>query len=239
MKHSMVLYLTVLVIVLLVSCNNGEGIITAATYPVPGEVIIDGTSYGEAPVSVTLKEGTHNVSFSVYSEQYITPLTRTVRVEKGTSMSITGEYRNRFIPAESPQGFSLADSLRVYGISERKLKDGTIFDYINGGALIYLKHGLRETTHALFRDGESNEILIDIFDMVTFENAQAAFEDNEICPDGFEQCNFGMGCKFYSYEPDFFLYFYKSRYLVFVSTTNDLLKDSVFTFAASIEQRIF
>lgn len=191
------------------SCGTNHETLNVNTYPVTGSVFVDGKLFGEAPVTIILKTGEHDVSFSEYSEQYITPSNRKIQIENGKTIEIIGTYENRFIPPEPPDGFSHADSIHIYGTSERKLKDGTIFDYINGGGLIYLKHGLRETTHQVFQNVEGNKITVDIYDMGTRENAQAAFSNEKICPQGFITCNIGMECKAYNYEPDFFLYFIK------------------------------
>ena len=153
-------------------------------------------------------------------------------------VQISGENVNRLIPAGPPEGFSPADSVRYYGTKEHPLKDGTIFDYINGGGLVYLEHGLRETTHAVYRDREGSELVLDIFDMGTPKNALAAFNNEEICPQGYQVCDIGGGCKIYNYEPDYLLYFYKSKYLIFLSTTNDFLKDIVLSYAKNIESNI-
>ncbi|HUT63418.1 MAG TPA: DUF6599 family protein [Anaerolineae bacterium] len=222
----------------IVSCGSGEGVLTIVTTPVPGKVQVDGNPVGETPVTLTMEAGVYSISFSPYSDQYIPPEPRSVKIESGTTLTVAGEYQNRFIPSDPPRGFSPADSLRVYGTTERKLKDGTIFDYIDGGGLVYLRYGLVETTHSVYRDDEGSEIMVDIFDMGTLSNAEAAFNDEEICPSGYTLCDLGAGCKSYAYEPDFLIYFHKSRYLVLLSTTNDLLKETVVSYAERIESSI-
>jgi hypothetical protein len=122
----------------------------------------------------------------------------------------------------------------VYGTKERSLRDGTIFDYIDGGAIVYLRHGLRETTHAVWRNSTGSTLTLDIFDMGTPAGAEAGLNDDEICPAGFGRPEVGAPGKSYRYEPDFFLYFHKSNFLVYVATNNDSLKTTVESFAASV-----
>ena len=74
--------------------------------------------------------------------------------------------------------------------------------------------------------------------MGTRDNAQAAFDDETICPPGFETIDLDISCKTYTYEPDFFLYFYKSQYLISITTNNDFLKDTLQKYAVSIEHTI-
>ena len=220
-------------------CANGagRGKLTILTYPVTGEVVIDGKKLGAAPLMVTL-EGEHAISFSEYSSQYLTPPARTVRIGAGDTTVVIGVFLNRFIPARSPEGFSPADSVRIYGTKERKLKDGTIFDYVDGGALVYLRHGLRETTHAVYQGTGKSTLTLDIFDMGTPAGAQAGFDDPEICSAGHSPCDIGAPCKSYLYEPDYFLYFYKSNFLVYIATNNDSLKTAVESFAAALCRNI-
>jgi len=226
-----------LILVSVVSCG-GEGTLTVRTAPVRGTVVVDGVPRGEAPVTLVLKAGEHEVSFADYSGQFTPPKKRNVRIEPGRTVEIAGKYVDRLVPEVPPPGFSPADSVRYYGTKERKLKDGTIFDYIDGGALVYLRHGLCGTTHVLFRDDGGDEIVLDIFDMGNPVNAERAFRDEEICPAGFETLDIGGGCKSYHYEPDFLLYFHKSRYLVFLSTTSDSLRETLVSYAREVESRI-
>ncbi len=211
----------------------GRGKLTVATAPVPGGVIIDGKRIGDAPITVSL-EGDHEVSFAEYGPQYAAPAPVRVRIGTGDSTRVTGRYTNRFLPARLPDGFPPADSVRVYGTKERNLQDGSIFDYIDGGAIVYLRHGLRETTHAVWRNAAGTTITLDIFDMGTPSGAEAGFNDDEICPSGFGRPEIGAPGKSYRYEPDFFLYFHKSNFLVYVATNNDSLKTTVESFAASV-----
>ena len=220
------------------SCGTNVGTLNIKTYPVTGSVFVDGKLSGEAPLAISLKAGEYDVSFSEYSKQYNIPPDRKIQIENGKTTEIIGTYKNRFVPAKPPDGFSPADSIRIYGTSERKLKDGTIFDYINGGGLIYLKHGLYETTHQVFQNVEGNKITVDIYDMSTQENAQTAFSNEEICPQGFITCNIGMECKAYNYKPDFFLYFIKSKYLVYINTNDDSMRKILEVYAAKINMNI-
>lgn len=220
------------------SCGSQYGRIVVTTSPVPGKVMIDGVSYGTVPLDTMLVAGDHVVSFLPYSPQYPAPDEQEVAVHHGTTTVVTGAYVNRFIPSEPPVGFTPADSLRLYGTAERKLKDGTIFDYINGGGLAYLKHGLRETTHLVLQNGEGCTITLDIFDMGTVENAHAAFDDEVLCPPEFSPAGSVVTGKAYHYPPDYFLYFTKNRYLVYLNTDNDVLRTILEEFASEIQHNI-
>jgi hypothetical protein len=215
----------------------GRGKVTTRTHPVNAGVSIDGKRIGDAPIAVTL-EGAHEIAFLDYNSQYITPPVRAVRVGAGDSTIVSGYYRNRFVPDALPAGFAPADSLRIYGTKERNLKDGTIFDYIDGGAMVYLRHGLRETTHAVWKGPGKTTLTLDIFDMGTPSGAQAAFDDNEICPSGFQRPEIGAPSKSYRFEPDYILYFHAANWFVNVATNNDSLKAAVDAFAASVYGRI-
>ena len=241
MKRSLLLSVLAFVFVfssVIVSRGAGNGALTVTTYPVPGNVKADGKYIGIAPVTITLDEGSHEIAFSYYNSQYSTPSARKIQINAGSKIRITGMYTNRFVPREPPKSFLPADSLFVYGLKDRPRKDGTIYDYIDGGAIVYLRHGFRETTHAEYRRPGGSTLTLDIYDMGTPAGARAGFDDEEICPSGFGQSEIGAPCKTYHYEPDYFLYFHKSSYLVYVSTNNDSLKTSVESFAASVSRNI-
>ncbi len=141
------------------------------------------------------------------------------------------------IPSYIP-GFAPADLIRYYGLKENPGKDGTVFDYINGGALVYLNHGLVGITHALFYSEDGDELVVDLFDMAAPDSALAAFRDEEICPEAFELPEVGAEVKAYNYAPDYMLYAVKSRYLVFLSTTNDEKKGELLKLAQDIIKAI-
>jgi hypothetical protein len=215
----------------------GRGTVAIRTQPVTGTVIVDGKSLGSAPLTLTM-EGEHEISFSDYSLQYAAPPARKIRVGSGESLTIIGVYRNRFIPAIPPAGFSLPDSVFLYGTKERRLKDGTIFDYIDGGALVYLRHGLRETTHAVFRGAGKTTLTLDIYDLGSPDGAKAGFEDQEICPAESAPLSVGVPAKAYHYVPDYFLYFHKSNFLVYIATNNDSLKTAADSLAVTVAGNI-
>lgn len=219
------------------SGGAGRGKVVIHTHPVNGGVIIDGKSIGTAPLTLSM-EGEHEISFSDYSLQYASPPSRKVRVSAGESIVISGRYRNRFIPSDPPAGFSPPDSVFLYGTKEKILRDGTIFDYIDGGALVYLRHGLRETTHAVYRGRGADTLTLDIYDMGSPEGARAGFDDPEICPAESERIEIGVPCKACRYEPDYLLYFHKSAFLVYIATNNDSLTTEVNSLAASVAGNI-
>ena len=225
-------------VLLAVLCSESKGTLTVTTSPIPATVSIDGVPYGESPVTLALSAGTYELSFPDHGTQYVTPPVRTVSVEPGQELTVDVVYRNRLLVGSPGQGFALVDSILYYGTRDRMLRDGAVFDYIDGGAIVYLEHGLKETTHALYRNADGDEIVADIFDMGSRGNAEEAIHDEKICPPGFKPCGIGAKCKTYAYAPDFLMYFIKGRFLVFLSTTNDFLEDKVKDFAATIAAEI-
>lgn len=150
-----------------------------------------------------------------------------------------GEKNNdRFIPGKLPAGFVFAGSPEFYGTYEKPRENGTIYDYINGGGEVYIKHGFCEVAHMVLEDKAQNSITLDIFNMGTPVNAAAAFADEAICPGGFVETNIGIKAKTYRYEPDFLVYFVEGKYLVSLALTNDALSDMLLRFAAVIYRDI-
>lgn len=143
-----------------------------------------------------------------------------------------------FLPEQWPEGFALADSVRIYGTGEEPARDGTIFDYINGGGVVYIEHGMKTVTHAMLVNDDGVDITIDVYKFNSADNASAAFADEMICPPGFTACDIGESCKTYAYVPDYLIYVLKSRFIVFCSTTDDRIADTVTALAKSVAETI-
>lgn len=144
----------------------------------------------------------------------------------------------KYTPKTLPTGFAFAQPPEFYGTYEKPGKNGNIYDYINGGGEVYIKHGFREVTHIILKDKTKNSITMDIFDMGTPKNAAAAFADEAICAPGFTKIDIAAGSKSYHYEPDFIIYFIKGKYLVYLTLNNDTLTDLLKQFASNIYKEL-
>ena len=143
-----------------------------------------------------------------------------------------------YLPQELPAGFSYMKQPAFYGTSEQKSGNGTIFDYIDGGGIVYLDHGFREVTHLVLNDQKKTTITLDIFNMGSSENALAAFNDEAICPKGYVEINIGTTCKSYQFSPEYLLYFVKNKYLVYLIVSDDAVTETLRQFATSIYQAL-
>jgi len=137
-----------------------------------------------------------------------------------------------------PEGFSPVEGIRHYGTPDSPRADGTIFDYINGGGVVFLDHGLRETRHVVCTDSSGILLTIDIHDMGTAEQVLAALRDEMICPPGHLSCDIGDVCRAYHYEPEFLLYCAVSSYLLFLSTSDDTVKSQLTGYARELADRL-
>ncbi|MCP4149512.1 MAG: hypothetical protein GY757_17325 [bacterium] len=142
------------------------------------------------------------------------------------------------IPGKIPQGYTLTVSPEVYGTNEKPGKSGTIYNYINGGGIVYLNHGFREVKHIVLKNNKNDSITLDIYNMGTQKNATAAFADKAICPKGFVIKDIGTPLKTYRYEPDILLYFVKGKYLVFLTLNNDAAEKLLMQFAVDIYRNL-
>ncbi|MCX6583842.1 MAG: hypothetical protein NT166_27010 [Candidatus Aminicenantes bacterium] len=151
---------------------------------------------------------------------------------------------NPFIPGKIPDGFVYAQTPEYYGTYDHPQKNGTIYDYIDGGGEVYIKHGFHSVTHiilkketttaALENPKNQDTITLDIYQLGSAENAKAAYADEAICPPGFSEKNIGAACKTYHYEPDYLIYFIKGKYLIYLGLSNDTLTETLTQFAEEI-----
>jgi len=126
-----------------------------------------------------------------------------------------------FLPKAAPAGFILAQPPEFYGTESAPLADGHIFHFIDGGGVVYLNHGFQSVVHLLYKNEKADKLTVDIFDMGTLQNARTAFADEAICPAGFAVISVGTEAKAYHFEPDFFIYFVKDRYLIYAHVADD------------------
>lgn len=148
------------------------------------------------------------------------------------------QHEPYIVPEQLPTGFVQAQPPEFYGTYEKPGKNGTIYDYINGGGEVYIKHGFRRVSHTILKQGTKNTITLDIFDMGTPKNAVAAFADEAVCAPGFTPIDIGTVSKSYHYEPDFIIYFIKGKYLVYLTLNNDTLADLLKQFAAMLYKEL-
>ena len=142
------------------------------------------------------------------------------------------------VPGRPASGFIATRGPEFYGTERRPLENGHIFDFIDGGGVVYIKHGFRAVVHIVFEDKNRNAITVDIFDMGNTKSAQDAFADESICPGGYEIIPIGAGAKSYHFEPDFFIYFIKDRYLVYCHVNNDALSNLLTAYARTISEEV-
>ena len=169
---------------------------------------------------------------------WVAILVLTLFFPPGSGFSKKADNNEGVIPNKLPPGFAFAHPPEFYGTYEKPGKNGTIYDYINGGGEIYIKHGFQAVSHMILADGKQNSITLDIYNMGTPENAAATLADETICPEGFSKMNIGTGSKSYHYEPDYLIYFVKGKYFIYLALNNDALAEILRQFAAEIYRDI-
>jgi Family of unknown function (DUF6599) len=151
------------------------------------------------------------------------------------------QISNKFglpVPGLPAPGFIVSRGPEFYGTEQRPLDNGRIFDYIDGGGVVYINHGFQAVVHIVFEDKNKNSITVDIFDMGNTKNALSAYADELICPSGYETIPIGAGAKSYHFEPDYFIDFAKGRYLVYCHVNNDALSRLLVAYARTISEEV-
>ena len=133
-----------------------------------------------------------------------------------------------------PKGFAPAGVEARYGTPDCKLADGSIFDYMDGGGVVYLDHGFRELVHREFSDPRGRRITFDSFTMATPEQAQAALVDTRIAPAGGKPLALAAANFVYRFTPDYFIYMVLDRSLIYLHVDDDNLAEILDQFAADI-----
>ena len=133
-----------------------------------------------------------------------------------------------------PKGFVESGSGEFYGAPDKKLANGTIFDYMNGGGVVYLDHGFQKLVHREFSNPDNRIITFDHFTMETEAQAVAALADERIAPAGGSPLKLGVANKAYRFPPDYFIYMVLDKSLIYLHVDDDHLAETLDQFAADI-----
>jgi hypothetical protein len=133
-----------------------------------------------------------------------------------------------------PKGFVPAGTMARYGTPDRKLADGSIFDYMDGGGIVYLEHGFRELVHCEFLDPRGRRITFDSFTMETPAQALAALADTRIAPEGGRPLAIAAANFAYRFPPDYFIYLVRDKSLLYLHVDDDALAEILDQFALDI-----
>lgn len=118
------------------------------------------------------------------------------------------------------------------GADDQAFTPENLFDYINGGAELYLSYGFKSVLSRTYTNADRPEIIADIFDMGSSENAFGVFSHSrEIIDD-----TIGQGSQ-YSHG---LMLFWKDRYYVSILASPETAetKEAVFELARHIDQEI-
>jgi hypothetical protein len=133
-----------------------------------------------------------------------------------------------------PRGFTAVCTPEHFGPPGQKLENGSIFDYMDGGGIVYLDHGFRELVHCEFSDARSRRITYDLFSMETEAQALAALADPRIAPEGGSPLPLKAASKAYRFPPDYFIYMVWEKHLLYLHADDDQLAETLEQFAADI-----
>jgi len=118
------------------------------------------------------------------------------------------------------------------GREDRLFNRGNLYNYIDGGAELYLSYGFLEMIGRTYTQPGQPDIVVDIFDMGSSRNAFGVFSHSR---ESIES-DFGQGSEYY----EGFLHFWKDRYLVSILASPETpeSKQALALLAAEIETAI-
>ncbi len=118
------------------------------------------------------------------------------------------------------------------GADDQAFTPENLFDYINGGAELYLSYGFNEVLNRTYTSPDRPEIIVDIFDMGSSENAFGVFSHSREEIDD----TYGQG----SHYSHGLMLFWKDRYYVSILASPETAetKETVFELARHIDNAI-
>jgi hypothetical protein len=109
----------------------------------------------------------------------------------------------------------LPEQYQSYHVSEWLDYEGeALFDYINGGAELYLSYGLKGMTGCKYDAPELPTLTVEVYEMTAPKNAFGVFTQSR----DKEEADYGQGSQSF----DDFIMFWKDRYFVIVRTDRGL-----------------
>jgi hypothetical protein len=126
---------------------------------------------------------------------------------------------------QNVDGWTLTEGPRVY---ER----GSLFDYINGGAELYLAYSFEKLSAFRFSTSEGPDIILDIFEMASSQDAFGVFSAEREGPD----TGIGQGSEY----DGWLLRFWKGPYFVSIVALGDAprSKDAVQSLGVAVAESI-
>ena len=130
----------------------------------------------------------------------------------------------RMLP-DQVEGWSVAEQDRIY-------TPENLYDYINGGAELYLSYNFQQMINRVYSAPDQPQIQLDLFDMGISQNAYGVFSHSRETIDS----TFGQGSQ---YTPGLLL-FWKDRYYISIlaSPETEQAKQAIFRISRHIEQAI-
>lgn len=139
-------------------------------------------------------------------------------------MSAQNLSLSKILPA-SLNGWELSGTEKVY-------TPETLYDYIDGGAELYLSYGMKDVVSLVYSKENVGTIRIEVFDLVNSKNAFGVFTHTRML----DEKEFGQGSQYFTGAQ----IFWKDKYLVTIiaDDENADIKETIKKFASIIESQI-
>jgi hypothetical protein len=123
------------------------------------------------------------------------------------------------------KGWEAEGNDRLYGPTN-------LYDYIDGGAELYLSFGMKEVLSRRYHNEGTSEISVEIFDMINSENAFGVFTHTRTTNENI----YGQGSQYFTGAQ----IFWKDKYFVTVTSNsvNDEIKRCILDLSSEIDHRI-
>ncbi len=136
----------------------------------------------------------------------------------------------------APDGFAPSSPPQAFGTPDNKLKNGSIFDYMDGGGVAWLEHGFQQLFHAEYAGQGDLTVTLDVFAMDTADHALAALVDERICPFGGAAAPFAPKGRVFRFPPEYYTYFPIGRHIAYLHVNDDRQSAVLDRFAGEVSK---
>jgi hypothetical protein len=137
-----------------------------------------------------------------------------------------------------PKGITLSGKARAYGTAQNPQSHGTLYDFIDGGATLYLDKGCVLALRQGYGDAAGRALFAELYVMSGRDSALSLFNDPTLRTGDDTPIDIGEKGIVFHPAPDYIIEFFRQRFYVKVTATDDSAATGVEGLARMIDQNI-
>lgn len=131
-----------------------------------------------------------------------------------------------------------AGNIRYYGTTEKPAQHGTLYDFIDGAAVLFYDHGCLGARQETRRDSAGQPINLEIYEMPHPDSARVLFNHPDLRTQEDRSINIGEKGVFFHPAPNFVIEYFRANYYIRVFAADDRSRPAAEALARETDRRI-